>query len=81
MRLGEFKALSPREQLKAVFNKGAYIADRCEQEFTVVLYKLGRFCVEVFYHEADSEPVGVKPFVSTDHLRPYFREVNLANVV
>ena len=81
MKIGEFKKLSPGNQLKTVFKKGAYIADRCERDFTVVLYKLGRFCVEVFYHESDSEPVATKPFLSTDKLRPYFREVNLATVV
>ena len=79
--MGEFKKLSPGNQIKTVFKKGAYIADRCERDFTVVLYKLSRFCVEVFYHEASSEPVATKTFASTDGLRPYFKEVNLATVV
>ena len=81
MKLVEFKNLSLNRQVKEVFKKGAYVADRLEQEFTVVLYKVGRFCVEVYYHEADSEPVGLKPFVSTRRLKPYFSEVNLSAVI
>ncbi len=81
MKLGEFNALSLNNQIKTVFNKGAYVADRLEQEFTVVLYKLGRFCVEIYYHEAESEPVGIRSFVSCDRLKPYFNAVNVAGIV
>ena len=81
MRLSDFNTLSLGNQVKTVFNKGAYVADRLEQEFTVVLYKLGRFCVEVYYHEADSEPVGLRSFSCSEKLQPYFREVNLASIV
>jgi hypothetical protein len=81
MKLGEFNALSLNNQVKAVFNKGAYVADRLEQEFTVVLYKVGRFCVEIYYHEADSEPVNLRSFVSIDRLKPYFKEANVSCIV
>lgn len=81
MRLSDFNALSLSNQVKTVFNKGAYVADRIEQEFTVVLYKLSRFCVEVYYHEQESEPVGLRAFNCTDKLRPYFEEVKLASIV
>lgn len=81
MRLAEFNALSLSNQMKTVFNKGAYIADRLEQEFTVVLYSVSRFCVEVYYHETDSEPVGLRSFICPEKLKPYFEEVNLAMIV
>ena len=81
MRLDEFNTLSLTNQIKTVFNKGAYVADRLEQEFTVVLYTLSRFCVEVYYHEADSEPVSLRSFSCPEKLEPYFGEVNLARIV
>ncbi len=81
MRLAEFNTLSLSNQLKTVFNKGAYVADRLEQEFTVVLYKLGHFCVELYYHEADSEPTTVRSFNCSEKLAPYFNEVKLASIV
>ncbi len=81
MRLQDFNALGRREQIKTVFNQGAYVADRMEQEFTVVLYKVSRFCVEVYYHEAESEPVSLRSFICPEKLEPYFEEVNLAGIV
>lgn len=75
MKLREFNTLNVNSQVNEVFKKGAYVADRCEQEFTIVLYKLGRFCVEVFYHDADAEPFGVKSFVSAEKLSPYFNQM------
>jgi len=81
MKLQDFNALSLRDQIKTVFNKGAYVADRLEHEFTVVLYTLSRFCVEVYYHETESEPVSLRSFSCTDKLEPYFNEVALASIV
>lgn len=81
MRLAEFNTLSLKAQVKTVFEKGAYVTDRLEREFTVVLYTLSRFCVEVYYHESESEPVSLRSFICPDKLKPYFEEVNLASIV
>lgn len=81
MRLAEFNTMNLSNQVKTVFNKGAYIADRIEKDFTVVLYKLSHFCVELYYHEADSEPTTLRTFNCPEKLTPYFEDVRLASFV
>jgi hypothetical protein len=50
MTLYEFRALDEMEQQEAIW-EGVHIGERSDPEHWVLLYHLGDFYVEVFYHK------------------------------
>ena len=68
MTLHQFNNLGRDEQTKTVYSNGEYLNDREETEFTVVLYKLNNFFVELYYHEIECDPVVFKSFMQAAQL-------------
>ena len=74
MNLRQFNALKQEDQLGLVYNNGVYINDRFEREFTIVLYEVEGVCVELYYHEAEPEPTGLKSFEGGKQFKSSLRD-------
>ena len=68
MTLSQFNGLKREDQTKTVYSDGIYVNDREVPEFTVVLYRLNNFFVELYYHEIECDPVVFKSFTSASRL-------------
>ena len=76
MTINDFKALDNVGQAKELGN-GTFLAWRIHQDFHVVLYNLYGFYVEVYCSlKTDHFPI-MKPFGSTDQLRPYLDKMEI----
>ena len=67
----EFLRLSEAEQADMVWY-GRFYSFRQEADCTVMLYKVGEFYVEVYYHMEDNSIIKMRPFKAKRFLQPYF---------
>lgn len=70
LTLNDFNALIETEKANAVW-QGTFLADRQENEFTIQLYTVNNFYVEVFYDPASNQITGFRSFDTNDLLVPY----------
>jgi hypothetical protein len=72
MTLYRFKTLTQQKQAEVV-RQGHFILFREAMKYTIILYKVGDFYVEVYYNSALNTIVSFHPFSSKKRLEPYFR--------
>ena len=80
MTLNEFKALDQQEQQEVIW-EGVHIGERADPEHWVLLYHLGDFYVEVFYHKEKNALVKYNAFKATERLRPYLDQIDISSVM
>jgi hypothetical protein len=81
MTLNHFKALSQVTQGELTIEEGVFLADRHTEDFTIILYGIANFYVELYYHNDTNEVGWVKCFNSTAELDPYLLDIDLSNLV
>ena len=80
MTLNEFTILDEMEQRNAILD-GVHIGERTDDKHWVLLYQLGDFYVEVFYHKADYVIVKYNPFTKSELLEPYLNEIDISSLL
>lgn len=78
MKLTEFNILDEIRQAEALLNNGVLIAERIYKNFTIFLYQVNQFYVEVYYHNTFSMIQGFRGFESTNALEPYLEEIDIS---
>ena len=73
----EFNLLSIIDQAGYTSTKGIYLATRIEDDFSVNLYYVGRFYVEVFYDHSENCIAKVRSFKSKKPLDAYLGYIDL----
>ena len=76
MTLAQFNQLDYAEKLLAC-NDGVCVGGRDEGKFSVLLYQLCAFYVEVYYHKKYSYVSALDGFDDTDRLEPYLRKISI----
>lgn len=79
--LYQFNSLSFAEKGRVVIDKGEFIACRKEDRFSIALYQLESFYVEVYYHPALNEIQRFRAFSSTSQLEPYLSKIDIESVL
>ena len=72
MTLYEFNLLSENEQAMAVW-QGEYITSREDRDYTIMLYKVSDFYVEVYYNKGGNDIVRFNPFKARRRLELYLK--------
>jgi hypothetical protein len=80
MKLTYFNLLDEIAQAEALLNHGVLVAERIYKEFTIFLYQLNRFYVEVYYHNKFTMIQGFRAFESTTALEPYLEEIDITSL-
>ncbi|GEO04493.1 hypothetical protein AAE02nite_21570 [Adhaeribacter aerolatus] len=73
-----FQNYENREAL--VWQYGSFICFREEDDFRIVLYHMGSFFAEVWYHVPDNQIELVRGFKSRKALEPYLVTVDLSDL-
>ncbi len=61
MTLQSFKNLSTKQKRKLLLEKGVFLADRNTSSFSVFLFHMGEFFVELFFTRESDEVIGIRP--------------------
>jgi len=81
MTLNHFRALCEQEQQAVAATRGALVADRYNEHFTILLFQLHTFYVELYYQAETNEVSWVRSFDSIDDLEPYLSHIDVSQLV
>ncbi len=80
MTLYDFIALDEMEQAEAVWS-GVHIADRQDEDHSILLYQIDSFYVEVYYHKELNVIRRFRPFSSTEQLQSYLDQIEVSPLI
>ncbi len=81
MTLYEFQPLSLNEQAETTWKKGVFLVIRRCIGYSVALYQLDSFYVEVCYNTLENTINNIRSFTTTDLLEPYFKCIDISAVM
>jgi hypothetical protein len=80
MTLYQFKVLSQDEKAAVLWSKGDVVGDRIENNFSILLYEIRSFYVELFYSGKENKISRLRSFSSTEQLEPYLRKIDISEL-
>lgn len=80
MTLYEFKLSDEAEQIMALWNKGVYLTERIDGEYTFKLYQIDSFYVEEQWHTKFNVRRAFISFISQEKLVPYLNTIDLSTL-
>jgi hypothetical protein len=81
MKVEEFKKLYPRRQRQLVVERGVPLGKRESQRFSIYLYGLHGFYVEVYFFNESGEYSTLRPFEEVDKLAPYLQQIDIQELL
>lgn len=81
MTLDEFKLLNETSQARTLLEKGTFLADRLYKNFSILLYQLDNFYVEVYHNLRFDIMQGMRCFEDDDALQPYLETIDISGLV
>lgn len=81
MKMYEFQSLSQKEQIMILYQQGIYIGKKKEGVFTVLLYQLDSFYIEITYASYRRSIRTLKCSDSTSVLDPYLEQIPIEYLV
>jgi hypothetical protein len=81
MQLKEFCVLEQIAQQEMVLDEGIYLSSRLFMDYTVLLFQLDCFYVELYYPKDKDKCVIIKGFEDTNELEPYLKRINIASLL
>jgi hypothetical protein len=72
-----FKALGDPDQRKFLLEQGAYLGHRKAAPWSVLLYQVQDFYVEVFFSMNNLDIQSIEAFDDLDRLEPYLERISL----
>ena len=80
MTLYEFNALSEDEKAAVLWSKGDFVIERKDNNFSILLYQVQSFYVEVFYSGKENKISKLRSFSSTEQLEPYLNNIDILGI-
>ena len=77
MTFNDFRSANRNAQIEAIVDKGVRLLSRDVLEFTVILYQIEYFYVEVFYDKEEGSFSVIRCFKSTTLLDPYLENMDI----
>jgi len=77
MTLYEFKALDQQEQYNMLWDKGIYHTHIVKRGYTLALYQIDAFYVELKYDGDMNKIASLRSFLNTNQLEPYLNNIEL----
>ncbi len=81
MHLKEFKYENKQKKKQLLFEHGVYIASRPDEGFTVLLFQIDAFYVEVYFDREEEEIGYIRAFTSLDFLAPYLKNIDISGLL
>ncbi|MBS1562803.1 MAG: hypothetical protein JST39_00385 [Bacteroidetes bacterium] len=75
MTLGEFNELSELDQIRAIWHRGVFLAERLDNLTRYVLYQLDAFYIEFTYNVVNNTQKQMLVFAGTGPLDPWLEDI------
>lgn len=77
MTLYQFNVLTENEKTAIVSSKGHFVGDRKEDNFSIMLYQVRSFYVELYYNGQENKIRKLRSFSSREQLEPYLGKIDI----
>ncbi|RYY88683.1 MAG: hypothetical protein EOO15_08255 [Chitinophagaceae bacterium] len=77
MTKNTFNACTSGEQRQILLEQGAYLGHRKDDPWSVLLYQIRDYYVEVFFSMQNLDIHAIEAFEDTDRLEPYLERIPL----
>jgi hypothetical protein len=77
MTLDTFTNLNETQQAEILLNRGIFLAERLYKNFTIFLYQVDNFYVEIYYNLRFNTTQGMKGFEDDETLEPYLDSIDI----
>ena len=64
-----------------MLQKGVCVSDRTTDTFTVLLFQLESFYIEIYFNKECDEIIWIKGFDSVDELEPYLESIDISEAL
>lgn len=73
--------MTEMEQADVIMEKGVKIGNRTDGFYSILLFQVGSFYAEIFYHSHFNVIIKIKTFSNTDLLEPYLQQIELPDLL
>lgn len=77
----EFNNLYKEEQQDIVLRYGAFLAERKEGNFRIMLYQVDSFYVEAYFYKKNKMVAWFRSFDANKNLQPYLKAIDISGLV
>ena len=81
MTLDEFTFLNETKQAQTLLKKGIFLTERLYKNFSILLYQLDNFYVEVYHNLRFDVMQGMRCFEDDEALQPYLESIDISCLV
>ncbi|MGZ8561741.1 MAG: hypothetical protein ACXWV3_09120 [Flavisolibacter sp.] len=81
MTLSTFSSLNEAQQAEVLLDRGIFLAERLYKNFTIFLYQVDHFYVEIFYNLRFNTTQGMRGFEDDETLEPYLDSIDISCLV
>ena len=81
MTLDEFTLLPESRQAQTLLERGIFLTDRLYKNFSIILYQLDSFYVEVYHNLRFDIMQGMQCFEDDEALQPYLESIDISCLV
>ena len=80
MTLYQFKLADEAEQIMALWDRGTYLTERIDGDYTFKLYQIDSFYVEEQWHTKFNVRRAFISFISQEKLKPYLNDIDISAI-
>lgn len=81
MTIHEFNMLDAHQQGQTLWRYGTHLSDRSNNRYSMMLYQIDAFYVEVCFHRKKKAATRFKTFTCTSLLQPYLNKISLGGLL
>lgn len=81
MKAVQFKKFPPKRQRQIVLDKGVPLGKRESNRYSIYLYGLEGFYVEVIFFKESGEYASLRAFDDVDRLAPYLQQISIEELL
>jgi hypothetical protein len=80
MNIREFKYQEKQTKKILLASSGVFIGKRNNEEFSIYLFQMHTFYVEMYFDEEENQIGYIRAFTSVDELKPYLDAIDISDI-
>ena len=80
MTLTEFSSLDESRQAEALIEGGVFLTERMYKNFSIFLYQLDDFYVEIYHNLKYNVMQGMRSFQDDEELEPFLESIDISSI-
>lgn len=78
MTIADFTLLDEIKQAQTLVERGVFVAERLYKNFSIFLYQVDSFYVEIYHNLRYNAMQGMRSFEDDEALEPYLEEIDIS---